>query len=128
MICLWALLFVALFIVALAHRSECFHTSVFNTLSTMIRIAKNFSYSGSCHKFSNSVNGRGLMLLLLLSGDVSVNPGPLTLGVVNTRSVRNKGPLLADIVASNDLDILCLTETHIRPYDSDSFFTIHHSC
>ena len=24
-------------------------------------------------------------------------------------------------MASNDLDILCLTETHIRPYDSDSF-------
>ena len=61
------------------------------------------------------------MLLLLLSGDVSLNPGPLTLGVVNTRSVRNKGPLLADIVALNDLDILCLTETHVRPSDSDSF-------
>ena len=52
---------------------------------------------------------------------MSLNPGPLTLGVVNTRSVRNKGPLLADIVASNDLDILCLTETHVRPSDSDSF-------
>ena len=95
MICLWVLLFVALFTVTLAHRSECFHTSLSNTLSTtMIRIVKNFSYSGSCRKFSNSVNGRGLMLLLLLSGDVSLSPGPLTLGVVNTRSVRNKGPSL----------------------------------
>ena len=121
MICLQALLCVALFTVALVHRSECFYTSVSNTLSTtMIRIAKNFSYSGSCHKFSNSVNDRGLMLLLLLSGDVSLNPGPLTLGVVNTRSIRNKGPFLADIVASNDLDILCLTKTHVRPYDSGS--------
>ena len=46
------------------------------------------------------------MLLLLLGGDVSLNPGPLTLGVLNTRSVRDKGPLLANIVASNDLDIL----------------------
>ena len=122
MICLRVLLFVALFTVALAHRSVCFHTSVSNTLSTtMIRIVKNFSYSGLCRKCSNSVNGRGLMLLLLLTGDVSLNPGPLTLGVVNTRSVRNNGPLLADIVASNGLDILCLTETHVRPYDSDSF-------
>ena len=122
MICLQALLFVALFTVALAHRSECFYTSVSNTLrTTMIRIVKKFSYSGSCRKFSNLVSGRGLMLLLLLGGDVSFNPGPLTLGVVNTRSIRNKGPIIANIVASNDLDILCLTEAHVCPYDSDSF-------
>ena len=62
------------------------------------------------------------MLLLLLGGDVSLNPGPLTLGVVNGRSVTNKDPLLADIVTSNDLDFLCLTETHVRPPDSDSFY------
>ena len=31
------------------------------------------------------------MLLLLLDGDVFLNPGPLMLGVLNTRSVRNKG-------------------------------------
>ena len=67
------------------------------------------------------VNKRGLMLLLLLGGDVFLNPCLLTLGVFNARSVRNKGPLLADMVASNDLDFLCLTETHIRPFDSDSF-------
>ena len=67
------------------------------------------------------VNERGLMLLLLLGRDVSLNPGALTLGVLNTRSLRNKGPLLVNIVASNDLDILCLTETHVRPFDSDSF-------
>ena len=28
-------------------------------------------------------------------------------------------PLLADIVRSNDLDFLCLTETHVCPSDSD---------
>ena len=61
------------------------------------------------------------MLLLLLGGDVSLNPGPFTLGVLNARSVMNKGPLLADMVASYDLDFLCLTETHIQPFDSDSF-------
>ena len=69
MISLWVLLFMALFTVALAHRSEWFHTSVSNTLgTTMIRIVKKFH-----------------------------------------------------IVASNDLDILCLTETHVGPFDSDSF-------
>ena len=52
---------------------------------------------------------------------MSLNPGPVTLGVLNARSVRNKGPLLVDIVASNDLDYLCLMETHIHPFDSDSF-------
>ena len=52
---------------------------------------------------------------------MSLNPGLLTLGVLNARSVRNKGPLLADMVASNDLDFLCLTETHIRSFDFDSF-------
>ena len=39
------------------------------------------------------VNRRGLLWLLLL-GDVSLNPGPLTLGVQNARCVRNKGPHL----------------------------------
>ena len=52
---------------------------------------------------------------------MSFNPGPLKFGVLNARSVRNKGPLLADMLASNDLDFLCLTEKHIRPFDSDSF-------
>ena len=61
------------------------------------------------------------MLLLVLGGEVSLNPGPFTLGVLNARSVKNKGPLLADMVASYDLDFLCLTETHLRPFDSDSF-------
>ena len=66
------------------------------------------------------VNGKGLVLLLLLGGDVFLNPGPLTLGVLNARSIRNKGPLLANMVATNDLDFLCM-ETHIYPFDSDSF-------
>ena len=65
------------------------------------------------------VNRRALILLLLL-GDVFLKPGPLTLSVLNARSVRNKGPLLADMVSSNDLDFLCLTKTHNRPFE-DSF-------
>ena len=40
---------------------------------------------------------------------------------VNVRSVRNKDPLLANMVASNNLDFLCLTETYMCPFDSDSF-------
>ena len=52
---------------------------------------------------------------------MSLNPGPFTRGDLNARSVRNKGPLLADMVATSDLDFLCFTETHIHPFDSDSF-------
>ena len=61
------------------------------------------------------------MLLLLMCGDVAMNPGPVMLGSVNVRSIRNKGPLLSDTIASQAFDFLCLTETHIRTTDSDSF-------
>ena len=44
-------------------------------------------------------------LLLLLAGDVSLNPGPgvrgLRLGTVNALSMRDKAPALFDVVASN---------------------------
>ena len=112
MFSLRALLFVALFTVALAYRNGWFNTGVSNvSCPPLIRVGK----------FSTLVNRRGLLLILLLGGDVSLNPGPLTLGVLNARVVRNKGPLLADMVASNVVDLLCLTETHIRPFDTDSF-------
>ena len=108
------LLFMALFTVALAHRYEWFNTRVSNTsCPPLIWVAKYFSHL-------LMVNRKGLMLLLLLVGNVSLNPGPLTLGVLSARSVRNNGPLLANMVASNDLEFLCLTETHICPFDSDS--------
>ena len=61
------------------------------------------------------------MLLILMCGDVAMNPGPVMLGLVNARSVRNKGPLLADAIVSHTFDFLCLTETHIHTTDSDSF-------
>ena len=60
------------------------------------------------------------MLLLLMCGDVAMNPGSVMLGSVNARSIRNKGPLLSDTIASHAFDFLCLTETHIRTTDSDS--------
>ena len=122
MISVRALLFTALFAVSFAHRYEWFSTRAsYTSCPPLTRVAKNYSYLCSCRKFSSMVNRRGLMLLLLVGGDVSLNPGLFTLGVLNARSVRNKGPLLADMVTSYDLDFLCLTETHIRSFDSDSF-------
>ena len=61
------------------------------------------------------------MLFFLMCGDVAMNPGLVMLDLVNARSIRNKGPLLADTIASHTFDFLCLTETHIRTTDSDSF-------
>ena len=85
-------------------------------IPSMLRIAKNYSYSSTCHVFPPTVKQSGPMC-----GDVAMNPGPVMLGLVNTRSIRNKGPLLADTIASHTFDFLCLTETHIRTTDSDSF-------
>ena len=90
-------------------------------IPSMLRIAKNYSYSCSCHVFPPTVKESGIMLLLLMCGDVVMNPGPVMLGSVNARSIRNKGPLLADTIASHGFDFLCLTDTHIRTTDSDSF-------
>ena len=56
-----------------------------------------------------------------MCGDVAINPGLVMLGLVNARSIRNKGPLLADTIAFHTFDFLFLTETHIRTTDSDSF-------
>ena len=61
------------------------------------------------------------MLLLLICGDVALNPGLVMLVSMNVRSIRNKGPLLSDTIASHAFDFHCLTETHIRTTDSDSF-------
>ena len=43
---------------------------------------------------------RGISVLLLLCGVISLNPGPVSFGVINCRSVRNKGPTISDTVFS----------------------------
>ena len=63
----------------------------------------------------------GQLSLILLSGDVAVNPGPLSFGFANCRSIRNKGPLLADEVNSGRYDVFGLTETHIKAHDTTFF-------
>ena len=64
-------------------------------------------------------------LLLILSGNVSINPGPntslLTGSLINIRSIRNKSVALADFINSNKSDIIAVTETWLRPDDADSF-------
>ena len=52
--------------------------------------------------------------MLLLAGDVSLNPGPthsLRIATINARSMREKAPALADLVESKSIDVLSITET-----------------
>jgi len=67
-----------------------------------------------------------LRFLLLLSGDIELNPGPdykaLSVLHLNVRSIRNK----LDYVTSNlcNFDILCFTETHLTDVVPDNVLTI----
>ncbi|CAG2226266.1 unnamed protein product [Mytilus edulis] len=56
-----------------------------------------------------------ILLLIMLSNDVEVNPGPLggffSIFHLNIRSMRNKVDYVENI--SNEADVICLTETHL---------------
>ena len=78
-----------------------------------------YCYLGNSKQVPPKLKLKNLLLLLLLCGDVAVNPGPTNFGFVNCRSIHNKGPLLHDLIQRSDLDILGLAETHIRPTDTD---------
>lgn len=62
-------------------------------------------------------------MLLLLAGDINLNPGPSTLNFshLNTRSVSsitteiNKPAVLQEFITDHSLDILALTETWLSP-------------
>ena len=63
-------------------------------------------------------------LLLLLAGDVSLNPGPgvlgLRLGTVNALSMRERAPALSDLVASGSIDLLGITETWLTTKETSA--------
>ena len=66
-----------------------------------------------------------MSLLLILSRDVSIHPGPntslLTGSLINIRSIRNKSVALADFINSIKSDIIAVTETWPQQDDTDSF-------
>ena len=61
------------------------------------------------------------LALVLLSGDVALNPGPLKFGFANCQSIRNKGPTLCDEIQTGNFDVFGLTETDIKALDTPSF-------
>lgn len=80
-----------------------------------ISFRKSKSCFGKHQKFS-------LSFLLLLAGDVNLNPGPanskIRLATANIRSIREKSAPLIDLVTSKQIDILGLTETWLKPKDT----------
>ena len=72
--------------------------------------------------FCEKASFRQLALVLLL-GDVALNPGPMKFGFANCRSIRNKGPTLCEEVKTGNFDAFGLTETHIKALDTPSFLS-----
>ena len=81
---------------------------------------RDHSYRLYSYRFPAYANVRCLSIVLMLSGDIALNPGPVNLGFVNSCSIRNKGTLIGDTTVSNNLDISALAETHIQLSDTDS--------
>ena len=80
------------------------------TLSCLGLCTQNTLYKKCCHNPSLKLS------LLLLSGDVSLNPGPniscnMRFATTNLRSVRQKSAALSDLISSKQIDILAMTET-----------------
>jgi len=64
-----------------------------------------------------------LTAALLAIAGIETNPGPtnvLQMGLLNVRSMVNKGPLVQDIIVSQKLDVLAVTETWITRDDPDA--------
>ena len=92
----------------------------------------NFAYlafQGHCRRVTHSFRNVSpwTSLLLALSGDISLNPGPgsrsLNGCLLNVRSIRNKSASFLEFVKDNNADLIAVTETWLRPEDTESFIT-----
>ena len=106
------------------HSLACLHLCFNRTLLQIPRCRPNFKLS----------------LILLLAGDVSLNPGPVVrrnvrLATTNIRSIREKTASLTDLIISKKIiDTLAVSETWLRPHDtaaciaeiSTPGYTFHH--
>ena len=90
-------------------------------MNSSIRLRPRSSYPPSLFP---SVN-HGTLILLLLAGDVELNPGPSPLNFthLNIRSIRSfqKSSSLHNYLADHPTEILSLNETWLQPTDSDNF-------
>ena len=68
-------------------------------------------YQPSRQLFSLPVHVMTVISLIVLSGDIQINPGPLQFGYLNCCSAEQKVPLIHDLMKDNSLDVLLLSET-----------------
>ena len=108
------------------------HSTIFINNSTRISFSKTPALTLSClglctqntlYKKCGHNPSLQLSLLLLLSGDVSLNPGPniscnMRFATTNLRSLRQKSAALADLISSKQIDILAMTETWLSSCDT----------
>ena len=92
----------------------------------------NFAYlafQGHCRRVTHSFRNVSpwTSLLLALSGDISLNPGPgsrsLNGCLLNVRSISNKSASFLEFVKDNNADLIAVTETWLRPEDTESFIS-----
>ena len=66
------------------------------------------------------------LALVLLSGDVALNPGPMKFGFANCRSIRNKGPTLCEEVKTGNFDVKALdTPSFLNELTPEDFSLVH---
>ena len=75
------------------------------------------------HSFWNVIHWTSL--LLALSGDISLNPGPTSRALngclLNIKSIRNKSASFLEFVKDTYADLIAVTETWLRPEDTENF-------
>ena len=96
------------------------HLSITHLVLRAPASVRGHSFIVYSHRFPEHTNAGCLSIMLLLSGGIVLNQGPVNLRLVNSCSIRNKEPLSGDTIVSNNLDILALPETHIQIYCTDS--------
>ena len=102
------------------------HSNIFIDNSTRLSFSKTPALTLSCLGLctQNTLYKKcGHNPSLLLSGDVSLNPGPnrscnMRFATTNLRSVRQKSAALSDLISSKQIDILAMTETWLSSCDT----------
>ena len=113
------------------HQFNCFHCIASSRLSISVRLAL-FHNSVSDYHLGSHTSKRsrctkhGLpifyLLLLVLSGDIELNPGPVSTRSskdmkfchLNVASVRSKSAPLQNFLLENSIDLIALNETWLK--------------
>ena len=82
--------------------------------------------------FKTDNNPIHLAIILLMAGDVSINPGPLSIpdhcknsvmAFANVRSIKARYDSVIDLIKTKKVDIFCMNETWLTNTETDSLLT-----